>query len=257
MLRGDREDTAGSPSEAQPGGAPMAPPIGRAARAPTSSRWLYTHGHLLLLARVVQVYHTAGEAQLVLGQAQLLEGLLRIQAEILWGKSGSRLAETAPQPHGDCSTHTILHDQGAVAEPRGFLASGSSPVRWGTGQHSSGVTCPAATLPPKPHRGWPCRSPCTISRFSSPSEEIPTGMLGLVGSVTPSRHWPAPTQLTLARRWSASVQAGGPPPPDPLLPYPCLDCLRVLNLLLQKLHLLGLIVHPAAHSLAPPGPPAA
>ena len=36
---------------------------------------VHAHGCLLLFARVVQV-HTAGEAQLVLGQAQLLEGLL-------------------------------------------------------------------------------------------------------------------------------------------------------------------------------------
>lgn len=33
------------------------------------------HGRLLLLARVMEM-HAAGEAQLVLGQAQLLEGLL-------------------------------------------------------------------------------------------------------------------------------------------------------------------------------------
>lgn len=47
---------------------------GRPGRLPLQVA-VHAHGHLLLLACVVQVY-TAGEAQLMLGQAQLLEGLL-------------------------------------------------------------------------------------------------------------------------------------------------------------------------------------
>lgn len=56
---------------------PLAPrPQGRKGGAgPPLQVAVDAQGHLLLLARVVQM-HAAGEAQLVLGQAQLLEGLL-------------------------------------------------------------------------------------------------------------------------------------------------------------------------------------
>lgn len=67
---------------------------------------------------------------------------------------------------------------------RGFLALGSSPE--GKGAGIGAVKGFLTQLrPPHPALCTLPRIPCAISRLSSPSE-MPTGMLGLVGSVTVS-----------------------------------------------------------------------
>lgn len=138
-------------------------------------------GRLLLLPRVVQV-HAAGEAQLVLGQAQLLEGLLRgHEPEVLRGKgrSGGTGARLSPPPSTCTLTPSFMIR--VPCRSRGFLGSGSSPVEKGAGM---GAGHPPRHGPAPARCALPC-VPCAISRFSSPSE-MPTGMLGLVGSVTVS-----------------------------------------------------------------------
>lgn len=56
-------------------GSRLPPPRARSGVHPPLQVAVDPHGRLLLLARVMEM-HAAGEAQLVLHQAQLLEGLL-------------------------------------------------------------------------------------------------------------------------------------------------------------------------------------
>lgn len=175
------EDAVGRHSEPLPGVPP--PRSGRRGRRVYLFRWLYTRTAVSCSLRVSCRCTRQVKRSWCSARPSSLRACSEDTSRKFCGaRAGQGRRGRTPPPPVMAGTHTVLHDQGAMQEP-GLLGVREQPCGAGAAVRAvSGATCPAAAPPPL---NGPCRSPCAISRFSSPSE-IPTGMLGLVGSVTVS-----------------------------------------------------------------------